>query len=117
MVRMKTDIQPLQFNSLDYINALHTKQYRMNNPQDYIDKGIANDGSLKDENISIGFISQDVKLLENDLLENEVVADTENPDNFGLRYTAIIPILVDAMKKQQVMIDNLLNRIELLENV
>ena len=114
---MKTNIQDFSFNSLDYINALQAKEYNMNNPQDYIDNNIENDGSLMEPNKSIGFIAQNVKLIEDQLLPNDIVVNSKNLDNLGVRYTALIPILVDAMKKQQVMIDDLLNRIQLLENV
>jgi hypothetical protein len=58
--------------------------------------------SLKLEKNKLGFIAQD---LENIL--PEAVYYAEDKDRYYIDYNAIIPVIVEAMKEQQVRIDNL----------
>ena len=124
--RDKCQITDFQFDSLEYINKLKPKQYFMNDRSKYrsitydgsgneIIELIPNDESRKDDKLSIGFISQDVQSLENKLLPNSIVCNDRNDEKLGIRYEAIIPILVQGMKQQQSIIDNLTSRIIQLE--
>jgi len=123
--RDKIDIQPnLTFNGLEYIMALQPKMYKMNDRNKYIDfdeegnaVSMPNDGSRKDASWSIGLISQEVQQVEQNLnLPNEFITNSRNPDKIGVRYEALTIILIDALKRQQEIINDLIARIEILEN-
>jgi hypothetical protein len=55
-------------------------------------------------------IAQDVKSVFPEAV------DTTNPDEYGLAYTDVIPLLVAAIKEQQALIISLTARITALEN-
>jgi hypothetical protein len=42
--------------------------------------------------------------------------DATNPDNLGVQYTDIIPLLVASIKEQQALIESLTTRLTALEN-
>ena len=122
--RDKTDIEPIddKFDTLDYINNLEPKIYKMNDRNKYKETVIdeetgevtivesTNDGTKKDSQYSIGFLSQEVETIENLLCPNTLTCNNANSDKMGIRYEALIPILVGAIKK-------LSARVEALENI
>jgi hypothetical protein len=60
-----------------------------------------------------GFKAQDILALEGD---NPVIIDNNNPDNLKYKGEHLVPILVNAIKEQQTIIEDLTNRIEQLES-
>ena len=99
--RLKENIRPIE-SSLDKVLTLKGVKF------DWKDKDRAND--------QLGFIAQDVeKVLP------EVVNEIENGlgDYDGhkvVNYSAVVPVLVEAMKEQQKLINRLEDRIKDLEN-
>lgn len=121
--RDKTDIQPSNYG-LNYISRLKPVTFKWDERSKYIvqnDAGetvsLPKDGSLKSPTISLGFLAQDIAATEQELgLPNNIVADTEQPDNLKIKETALIPILVKAIQEQQVQIETLTERITTLES-
>ena len=62
--------------------------------------------------VRYGFKAQDILALEGD---NPVIIDNENPDHLKYRGEALVPVLVNAIKEQQVLIDALTARVTALE--
>ncbi|MFA9388460.1 MAG: tail fiber domain-containing protein [Prolixibacteraceae bacterium] len=69
-----------------------------------------NEKKVKMEKDRLGFIAQDML----SVLPEAVYYD-EDADQYYIEYTAIIPVIVEAIKEQQVTIDDLTARIEKLE--
>jgi hypothetical protein len=63
------------------------------------------------EQTKIGVIAQEVEVLMPELVDDNGVADTKS-----VAYTELTAVLVNAVKEQQVIIDDLKSRIETLEN-
>lgn len=135
--RNKVDIEPLNtwFDALEYINSIECKKYHMNDRNKYIECVYdedgklqdtiqhPNDGSKKDADYSIGFISQDVDVVEQELLGENILVNKSVPDKLGIRYEAGIPILFQAVQDLHKMLldlktenQELRNRIQVLEN-
>jgi len=69
----------------------------------------------KDQSVQTGFIAQELQ----EVLENEIYVDgvvQQGPNIMSVAYQALIPILTKAIQEQQALIEELKNRIELLEN-
>ena len=94
--RLKDNITPLT-NSLDKVKSLRGVEFDWNS-------GV-NEGTH-----DVGLIAQDVEAV----LPEAVGTQEDGYKN--LAYTKVIPLLVEAMKEQQVMIDALKAEIELLKN-
>ena len=119
--RDKLNIQDLPFDALEYINMLQAKIYKLNPRKRYnhiCDDGAGcshtnmdnNDGTKADEHYSIGLISQNVEMIENELpIPNNLVLDKVDDETMAIKYSALIPILIDA-------IQTLTSRVEELEN-
>ena len=73
---------------------------------DYID-GVKN---------SLGFIAQDVQLIYPDLITN-IAPDKSKEPTLGMKTTELIPYMIKAMQEQQIIIKDLIKRIEILEAV
>ena len=100
-LRLKTDISDIS-NSLESILALHGIRFHWNT-QDFPAM------SFNDNN-QIGFIAQEVEKVYPELV---MVA----PNGYKMvDYARLTPILVEAIKEQQAMIDSLQQRISSLEN-
>jgi hypothetical protein len=67
--------------------------------------------SLKHEKNKLGFIAQDLEKIA-----PEAVFYAEQEDRYYINYDAIIPIIVEAMKEQQIRIDNLESEINNLKS-
>ena len=100
--RDKKDITDLEYG-LDFIESLQPKQFTWDNRPETmvevdengneIEKEIENANKGKKD---FGFIAQDVKPLDNDVLR--LVYD-ENPDKLEMSYGKLVPILVKAVKE------------------
>ncbi len=103
--RLKTDIKDLD-SSIDKLLALRPVKYKMKDKEN-IDK------SIEDSNTEIeqmGLIAQEVQ----EIFPEIVTEDKEGI--LGIRYTALIPILIKAFKEQQEEIEDLKSRLEKLES-
>jgi len=95
--RLKKEIESLQEeDNLAKILRLNGIRFRWN---DY------------DKDLNLGFIAQDVE----NIVPESVRYDEIN-DIYSMEYTALIPVLVEAIKDQQQQIEELLQRISILEN-
>ena len=92
--RLKTNILPLEYGLKEVIEL---------NPVRYNWKEDPNDHP------KIGLLAQEVKKLI-----PEVVAGDENKEMLGMNYAELVPVLVNAVKDQQVQIDAIQNRIKIL---
>ena len=130
--RDKININDLNTESfgLEFVNLLQPKIYKFNDRSRYFDieedtdgnvmskTPIPNDGSKKDSDYRIGFLAQDILQIENDLnCSNVSVVSSEDPNKLGLNETSLIPILVNAIKDLTNTVNDLKDRIEILENI
>jgi hypothetical protein len=92
--RVKTDLKPIQ-NAVTKVSSLRAVTGRYKTDEETISRSF--------------LIAQDV------LAVLPEAVDTTNPDLYGLAYTDIIPLLVAAIKEQQVIIESLTQRIATLE--
>jgi len=103
----KGNIQSI--NNIDYIKQLNpvSFNYRKKNIEntEYIDE-------LYDD-VYYGFIADEVEKVNKDLVFYE---NNENKKLSGVEYNSMIALLTKAYQQQQIIIDSLLKRIELLEN-
>ena len=95
--KYKTDIKDLTQN-LEKVKKIKGVKYKLN--EDLLDST-----KISEEDY-IGFIAQDIQKII-----PEVVHQTPKGD-LGIDYTAIIPVIVEAMKEQQVQIENLQTIVE-----
>jgi len=91
--RLKKDIQPLPYG-LKEIVQLQPKAYNWKNREQ--------------EHKSLGLIAQEVQVIIKEVITTQ---DDENK-TLGISYTELIPVLINAIKEQQVMIDNLQSKLE-----
>jgi len=93
--RLKDRISPLSYGLADILKL---------KPVSFIWK------NSSDQNLNLGFIAQDVKLVM-----KELVAESNDPlKTLTLNYNGIIPVLVKAIQEQQKLIDDLKQENELL---
>ena len=96
--RMKKDIAPLS-NSLDKIKLLRGVSY------EYIDKG--EDGT-KNKGVELGFIAQEVLPVIPELIRYD------DKKGYAMNYNGVSAVLVEAIKEQQIQIENQQNQINTL---
>ena len=99
--RDKTDIEPFK-HGLSWINKLNPVTYRWDNRSDYAN-GIP-DGSKKGSKLNIGLIAQDEIEVEKehgygDTSENMLVSHVNEDGNYGMQYSKLVPILINAVKE------------------
>ncbi|GAB1450626.1 hypothetical protein MASR2M47_06820 [Draconibacterium sp.] len=104
--RQKENLRDID-NALGIVLQLKGVKYDFK--QEYFGAGnIANEKFLtkleKERKNKVGFIAQDV----NNILP-EVVRYDDSTDVYGINYSEIIPVLVEAMKEQQAQIEGLIN--------
>ena len=68
------------------------------------------DSSIPNGPVRYGFKAQDILALEGE--DNAVIIDNDDPDKLRYNGEALVPVLVNAIKEQQVIIDALLARID-----
>ncbi len=108
--RDKENIQNIN-NALNVILKLKGVKY------DFKKEVAYNDSLIKDSKIKtrlelerknkLGFLAQDVQ----EVLP-EVVNYSDSTDSYGIEYTALIPVLVEAVKEQQIIIESLQTEIQ-----
>ena len=99
--RLKTNISEIN-NALDGVLSLHGVRF-MWNTTDYPNLNLGN-------NPQIGFIAQELEVVYPELV-------TIDRDGFRrVDYARLVPVLVEAIKDQQFMIDDLQNQINDLQN-
>ena len=76
---------------------------------------VYNDCSRADSDYSIGFLSQDVQATEQELLPNTIACNDLNPHKLGIRYEALIPMLVSSIQSLTEKLGCAVNRLEELE--
>ena len=113
--RDKTDFAPLP-QGLDVVDAIETYTFKFDDRSDYyvydddhniIDKPEP-DGSKKSEKTFVGFKAQQVEEVLNAAgFPSDVVVDTEDPDNLKMKETALIPLLINAVKELKARVEAL----------
>jgi hypothetical protein len=134
-IRLKENIKDLTLG-LDFINSMSPKTYTFKPTETTDDNGVVYTETHGRRRI--GFIAQEVETLilnlgstlqDYDIVDNTHHVNNAAVDSYGLRYTSIIPILVNAVKElstknitleatvstQHSMINDLLNRVLALE--
>ena len=119
--RLKRDIKPIQ-NALSIIGQIDPVSYYYNTEK-YPGIGLDPDRQ------SYGFIAQDLEKVLPELVKDKLLdlsanqpktadlADERQTDVFKVvNYSLLIPILTEAIKEQQAVIESLKSRIEVLEN-
>ena len=99
--RDKTDIEPFN-HGLSWINKLNPVTYRWDN-RSFYDNGIP-DGSKKQSKLNVGLIAQDEIEVEKehgfgDTPDNMLVTDVNDDGNYGMQYSKLVPILINAVKE------------------
>ena len=90
--RKKKNITPYQISGLSIIQKL--------NPVSFQWKEVEDDGM---EGIQLGFIAQEIE----EILPNMVVTANDSMGSKAVKYTELFPVLVNAIKEQQVLIEAL----------
>ena len=101
--RIKENIVPVN-NALDKIKKINGVKY---NIKESFFKNIP-DSTIRNKEIrkskkQVGFVAQDLQKVF-----PELVHDIDNSGHYTVRYTGLIPVLVEAIKEQQVQIENML---------
>ena len=112
--RDKTDITDFT-HGLNYIEQLQPKTYRWDRRSWYVDKeskdmtdddvkNASPDGSRKKTKVNVGLIAQDVKTIEEGLGyktedETNLVFNEGDGFQYSLKYTNLIPMLINAVKE------------------
>jgi len=109
--KLKENIRDIE-SALDKINKLKGQKYDL---KEQWKDSIKNEKKLakieKERKNKLGFIAQDVeKILP------EAVHYKKESDTYYLEYDAFIPVIVEAMKEQQLIIDDLTARVSDLES-
>ena len=97
--RDKTNFAPVP-HGLDFVKQLEPTQYEFR---------VDRDSEEVNGPVRYGFKAQDILALEGD---NPVIIDTEDEDNLKLNTDAIVPVLVNAIKEQQSVIETLVARLD-----
>lgn len=114
--RDKTDITPVS-HGLDFIsqlNPVHFKWDKRHKYYEYDEDGNVTatptpDGTHKEEQPFVGFLAQEVQeVISSTGFEDNVIVDHEQDDLWKIKETALIPLLVNAIKE-------LKQRVEVLE--
>ena len=126
--RDKTDFTALDIG-LDFVKALNPVTYKWDQRSDYGDQD-ADDWSLSDQTpdgthkkdwLDLGFKAQEVEALEIAAGYNKAnktnLTISLNPDGeqYGMRYSKFVPILVKAIQEQNALIEALTARVATLE--
>ena len=114
--RKKTNIQPIT-NALDKVKRLQGVSYSLVNSELEIQEHMSD----APQGRKFGWIAQDAQQVTPELtkqFEGPVATPKENGwcDGFAVDYQGGVPLLNEAIKEQQVIIEQLLARIEALEN-
>ena len=116
--RDKTDIEPFN-HGLSWINKLNPVTYRWDMRSNYEDG--KPDGSKKASQLNVGLIAQDELDVEKehgygDTVENMLVSHINPGGNYGMQYSKLVPILINAVKELSAQNEALVARITALES-
>jgi hypothetical protein len=113
--RDKTDFATMPYG-LDVVDAIDTFTFKFDNRSSYFvydeDGNIIDtptpDGTHKSERTFVGFKAQQVQaVLDAAGFPSDVVVDTEDPDNLKMKETALIPLLINAIKELKARVEAL----------
>ena len=113
--RDKTDFAAMS-HGLDVVDAIDTFTFKFDNRSSYYvyddDGNIIEtptpDGTHKGERTFVGFKAQQVRdVLDAAGFPSDVVVDTEDPDNLKMKETALIPLLINAIKELKARVEAL----------
>jgi len=110
--RDKTDVEPVKMG-LDFVKELEPVTYRWDKRSKYVDLSddtvdlddIVHDGTHKEDWSDIGFLAQDVEVLEGKYghkiadKTNLTTSLTDDGKQMGLQYSKFVPILVKAIQE------------------
>ena len=119
--RDKTDIATLPDNAgLNFVNQMRPVTYVWDNRTNYYshdhEKYGERDHSKKSSDKQLGFIAQEIKVIENSIgWTDDHVVNTSNSLSYKLMETQLIPILVKALQEADDKIDALTTRVTTLE--
>ena len=91
-------------HGLDFVSKLTPVSYQFK---------LSRDDDTPNGNVRYGFKAQDILALEGDA---PVIIDAQNPDKLYYNSDSMVPVLVNAIKEQQAIIDNLKGLVESLQN-
>ena len=126
--RDKTDFTALDIG-LDFVKALNPVTYKWDQRSDYGDH-TADDWSLSDQTpdgthkkdwLDVGFKAQEVEALEQAVGYNKsnktnlTVSLSPDGEQYGMKYSKFVPILVKAIQEQNALIEALTARVATLE--
>jgi hypothetical protein len=113
--RDKTNFASVPYG-LDFVNQLEPTAYQFKAGSRHLRDPETNElipvtaaDELPSGPVLYGFKAQDILALEGD---NPVIIDNEDPDHLRYRGEALVPVLVNAIKEQQVLIDALTARLD-----
>ena len=104
---LKENIQPLE-NTLTKLLGLEGKRYRYKSDDE---KSVIPDFETKLEQETFGFLAQELEILFPELVD----APSDVSTHYSINYIGLIPVLVEAIKEQQNMIEVLQRSVESLE--
>lgn len=102
--RFKKDIKNLD-GSIEKLKMLDGYSYLFTNSEDAVKN------NLSDYNRSFGFIAQDFQIVFPELTY------TDNEGYLSIDYVSLIPVLVEATKQQQDIIDDLITKVKTMEEM
>ena len=120
-IRDKTDIEDLPDSAgLNFVNQLRPVTYVWDNRADYYphthERYGERDHSKKSSKKEVGFISQEVKLIEESIgWDTDHIVSTSNQDFWKLTYERITPILTKAIQELSSQVDELKSEIKALK--
>ena len=123
--RDKTDVTLMEMG-LDFVNKLEPVTYRWDKRSNYVEKGedfrdLITDGTHKEDWLDIGFLAQDVEILENQYgykkedKTNLTTNLSEDGNQYGIQYSKFVPILVKAVQELSATVTTLQQEIKILK--
>jgi hypothetical protein len=124
--RDKTDFSDFS-HGLDIVKNLKPVTYRWDDRSDYTTDDqpditkVTRDGSKKKPQLEVGFKAQEVQTLMESLghkvsdKTNVLISETSDGNYKSLQYERFVPVLVNAIKEQQTLIEALTARVTALE--
>ena len=113
--RDKTDFEPME-HGLDVIKNIETYTFRFDRREWYLEEDEETgeiiehekDGSKKSDKLYVGYSAQQfLSVLDDVGFPKNIIVDEEDSDNLKMKETAIIPLLINAIKEQQKQIEDL----------
>ena len=122
----KTDVENFTAG-LDFVNKMQSITYRWDMRTDYLDDdntdilSIVPDGTHKKPKQDVGFLSQEIEVLEKEIgfstsTLNQLFCDGTSETSLGLKSAKFIPVLVNAIQELSTKNNTLAARITTLEN-